>query len=129
MSVDQWVLEYLRGLDAVLESVGTKVFLYQVPGITALPYVHLQLISGGREPKTQTYRNAGSSRFQIDLYSEDRYAGRSAIEAIMAALIISNVRDNGLVIEQTELSGPRMLPSQEGFRFSCDLMASWVREE
>jgi hypothetical protein len=129
MSVDQWLLAYIRDLEAVSETVGTQVFLYRVPGLTALPYLHLQLISGEREAKTQTYRNAGNTRFQIDLYCEDRYAGRSAVETIMAALLLSQTRSGGLVIEQTEVAGPRMLSSEEGFRFSFDLLLYWVQEE
>jgi hypothetical protein len=129
MTVDQWVLEYVRAQQAVFAAVGNKVYLYQVPAEVSQPYLHIQLVSGLRDPKTQTLRTAGSTRFQLDLYEKDRFQARTAIEAIMRAVIVSNVLTSGLRIEQSEVSGPRMLPSVEGYRFSCDLRITWVEEE
>jgi len=129
MTVDQWILEYLRSKPEVIQAVGDKVFLYQVPAGTEIPYLHIQLISGVREPKTQSLRYAGAARFQIDLYCSDRYQGRTDMEAVMRCLKVSNVLTNGLRIEQTKKSGPRMLSAEEGYRFSCDVAITWVEEE
>jgi len=129
MTVDQWVLEYIREQPGVIQAVGTKVFLYQVPAGESPPYIHIQLVSGIRDPKTQTFRTAGSSRFQVDLYEKDRFQARTAIEALMRAVMVSNVLTSGLRIEHTKNSGPRMLSAEEGYRFSCDLTISWVEEE
>lgn len=129
MTVDQWVLDYLRAQTVVIQEVGTNVYLYQVPAGVSPPYLHIQLVSGVRDPKTQTLRIAGSTRFQVDLYEKDRFKARTAIEALMRAIIVSNVLTTGLRIEQSEVSGPRMLPSVVGYRFSCDLRITWVEEE
>ena len=129
MTVDQWVLEYVRAQQAVFSAVGTNVYLYQVPSGVSQPYVHIQLVSGVRDPKTQTLRTAGSSRFQLDLYEKDRFQARTDIEALMRSVIVSNVLTSGLRIEQSEVLGPRMLPAEEGYRFSCDVNIIWVEEE
>jgi hypothetical protein len=127
-TVDQWVLEYLRS--GVLGTrYGNRVFIYEVPAGTKLPYMLIGLVSGVRNPRTQVLRDAGATRYQIDVYSPDRYQGREDIEDAIRSLLIHQVRSGGLVIEEVEVSGPRALDGDECYRFSCDIRVSWIQEE
>lgn len=128
ITVDQWLLEYVRSRESVTAGYGTQVYLYEVPYGVAQPYLHIQAVSGVRGPKTQVLRDSGSSRFQLDAYREDRYQGRTDIEEIMKDCMVHNLLDRGLRIEHCEVSGPRHLPSEVGFRFSCDVLITWTQE-
>jgi hypothetical protein len=127
-TVDQWVLEYLRS--GVLGTrYGNRIYIYEVPAGTQLPYILIQLVSGVRNPRTQVLRDAGMTRYQIDVFSPDRYQGREDIEDAIRSLLIHQVRSGGLVIEDIEVSGPRALDGDECYRFSCDIRVSWIQEE
>ena len=129
ITVDQWLLEHVRSLQVVSAAYGAQVYAYEVPAGIAQPYILIQAVSGVRGPKTQVLRDSGASRFQIDAYREDRYQGRTDIEEIMKDCMVHNLLDRGLRIEHCEVSGPRQLPSEVGFRFSCDVMITWTQEE
>lgn len=129
MTVDQWLLEHLRSHPVVSTVYAQKAFVYEVPAGTVQPYAWIQLVSGTRAAKTQVLRDSGRTRFQIDVFTGGRYQGRSDIEEIMKACMVHNVLDRGLRVEHTEVSGPRQLPSGEGYRFSCDVLVTWTQEE
>lgn len=129
ITVDRWILEHLRGLTALQTAFENRIYIFSVPSGTVSPYVLIQLISGTRQPKTQVLRDAGRSRFQIDVFTDDQYQGREDIEEIMTGCMIGTALDRGLRIEQIEVAGPRQLPCEEGYRFSCDVMITWIGEE
>jgi hypothetical protein len=127
-TVDQWVLEYLRS--GVLGTrYGNRVFIYEVPAGTDLPYVLIGLVSGVRHPRTQVLRDAGTTRYQIDVFSPDRYQGREDIEEVIRSFLLHQVRADRLLIEEVEVSGPRALDGDACYRFSCDIRVSWIQEE
>lgn len=128
LTVDQWVLELLRA-SSLSTRYGTNIHIYEVPTGTQRPYALIQLVSGVRSPKTQVLRDAGSTRFQIDVFVDDRYQGRSDIEEIIKVCMVHSLLDQGLRIEHCEVSGPRALPAEECYRFSCDLRVTWTQEE
>lgn len=128
ITVDQWLLEYLRSQELINTAYGEHVYIYEVPAGTQMPYIHILLISGVRKAKTQTVRDAGRSRFQIDAYGSDRYQVRENIEQVIQLLQITNVAAEDLKIEKVEISGPRRLPSEQGFRFSFDALITWNQE-
>lgn len=129
ITVDQWLLEYIRSDVTISAEYANKIYLYEVPAGIQQPYMWIQLVSGTRAAKTQVLRESGKTRFQIDVWRDDRYQARSEIELIIKKCIVHNLFDRGLRIEQVEVSGPRNLPAEEGYRFSCDVLVTWTQEE
>ncbi len=125
LAVDQWFVEFLRSR----EYFGTYYthMSQDVPEESENSHIWVQKSSGTEYAKTQVLEVFGEANFRIEMFGKDQAKLEKTFRAFKENLSELPLSDRGFLIEDRNISEPKVILGIKGLRLIFDIEIFYTR--